>query len=155
MWIDIKNSYGWYQQLCNKCHFRLPLVMSTIRHSAVMHCWYQQSQFLISTIQLLISRIYIIDINIAHTILVSTIHIIDINNAIVEINNWHFWYQQYDLFISTIRIVDVNNYVINNNSAFHISRVNYVRRRSAKTWKFNRPPKSQSYINWFQIWHGW
>jgi len=37
--------------------------------------------------QLLISRIYTIDINNAHTILLSTIHIIDINNAIVDINS--------------------------------------------------------------------
>jgi len=36
-----------------------------------------------------------------------------------------------------------------------LSRVNGVRRSSAKTWNFKPSPKTQFYINWFEIWRGW
>ena len=38
--------------------------------------------------------------------------IVDISNSIVDINNVHYWYQQFTLLISIMWIVDINNCII-------------------------------------------
>ena len=118
--LDINNSHYWYYVMwilaINNC---IVDICNAIFNISSVHSWYQYDAivdinnvdirlisttpllisiiltFLRSTTALLISIMWILDINNAPTIVdINKYDILDINNAIVDINNSYYWYQQ-------------------------------------------------------------